>query len=555
MRDRNLRNTAAVSSFTRFASITLAIVLLPSCTYLKYSSVQANYARIQNATPGQVNLKHMLDRESFFVFGKTFDNTGRYTKASMAVAAYSSKYKAHERVDTMFFEGAGTHYGLNLPEGSYTFVAYADLNDDRVFDHTETVAVRDVEIGLDQRKERIAGHIDLQLTAAATVDWAQSLQRPASHIKAQSIFYPAGTIRSLDDPIFDTSMAVLGMYDPASFLEHAPTMFYAEHEDIAHKVPVIFVHGIGGSSRAFRTMVDQLDRDRYKAWYFYYPSGGDLDQFAALFYDIFLSGTVIPMGEMPMVVVAHSMGGLIVREALNKSKGIRRENRVALLATIATPFGGHPSAASGEKHGLIVLPAWRDLNPESEFIRQLYRNPLPASVNHQLLYAYQNTRTLKFGGNSDGVVPLSSQLHLQAQKQSHERLGFNSGHVDVLENQDLIDHLLEKIGAVKSVFPESHIQILLEGGFDLEPGAQYSPLTRHIVRYAGKYLALLVNGRVEPISPAQKRFVQAVSGAIPTSTDVEREFRVFMQQHHELIEAFLAARERAASPARAGIDR
>ena len=36
-----------------------------SCTYLKYTSVQSEYARIQKAEPGQVNVKHMLDRETF----------------------------------------------------------------------------------------------------------------------------------------------------------------------------------------------------------------------------------------------------------------------------------------------------------------------------------------------------------------------------------------------------------------------------------------------------------------------------------------------------------
>ena len=37
----------------------------------------------------------------------------------MAIAAYSNRFKENERVDTMFFSGSGTHYGLNLPEGSY----------------------------------------------------------------------------------------------------------------------------------------------------------------------------------------------------------------------------------------------------------------------------------------------------------------------------------------------------------------------------------------------------------------------------------------------------
>ena len=87
----------------------------------------------------------------------------------------------------------------------------------------------------------------------------------------------------LDDPIFDSSFSTLGMYDPASFLEQAPTAFYALEEDLGYKIPVVFVHGIAGSAREFENFVEHLDRVRYKPWFFHYPAGGDLDQLAELF--------------------------------------------------------------------------------------------------------------------------------------------------------------------------------------------------------------------------------------------------------------------------------
>ncbi len=72
-----------------------------------------------------------------------------------------------------------------------------------------------------------------------------------------------------------------------------------------------------------------------------------------------------------MIVVAHSMGGLVVREAINRYQGKSSENPIHLFVSMATPFGGHAAAAIGEKHGLIVLPSWRDLNPENSFIGNL----------------------------------------------------------------------------------------------------------------------------------------------------------------------------------------
>jgi pimeloyl-ACP methyl ester carboxylesterase len=164
------------------------------------------------------------------------------------------------------------------------------------------------------------------------------------------------------------------------------------------------------------------------------------------------------MNKMPMIIVAHSMGGLIVREALNKYDERLAENKVELFVSIATPFGGHPAAASGEKHGLIVLPAWRDVNPESRFIGELYRKPLPRSLNHQLIYAYQNPDILKISENSDGVVPLSSQLHPIAQKQSQGQFGFNNSHTSIHEDEEMIAYALNRIDEVKNFFPEEHLR-------------------------------------------------------------------------------------------------
>ena len=339
--------------------------------------------------------------------------------------------------------------------------------------------------------------------------------------------------------MFDENIATMGMYDPASFLEHAQTMFYALKEGVAHKIPVVFLHGIGGSASSFKTIIEHMDKDRYQAWFFYYPSGGDLDQLADFFYNIFLSGNVIPMGDMPMIVAAHSMGGLVVQEAFNKYQGKAKENKVELFVSIATPFGGHPAAASGEKHGLIVLPAWKDLNPTSRFIKELFRKPLPTHVNHQLLYAYNNSSTLKLGENSDGVVPLSSQLHPQAQRQSGNQFGFNNSHVDILEDEIMINHLLKSMAEVNNIFPDSHMKLLVNGGFDITLPDGYSPVTRHLISYAGKYLVLLMNGVIQPINSQQESFIRAIKGEISATRDVEKEFIQFIKEHPEMVNSAL----------------
>lgn len=504
-----------------------------SCTYLKYASVQAEYARIQNAEPGQLNAKHMLDRESYFVHGTSVDTDRRYAGIPKAIAAFSSKYKANERVETMFFEVSGSHYGLNLPEGRYDLLVLADLDGNDVFDQSEVVGRRSVEVNSVLVPDKVVGQVDVALAEPVPVTWTFSVDAPDTGGRIESLFYPSGTIRALDDPIFDSSFSTLGMYDPASFLEQAPIMFYALEEDLGYKIPVVYVHGIGGSAREFETFVETLDRSRYKPWFFHYPSGGDLDRLAELFYQVYFSGKVYQSGGMPIIVVAHSMGGLIVREAINKYEGKSRENQVHLFVTIATPFGGHAAAASGEKHGLIVLPSWRDLNPQNSFIKKLYRKPLPDFVHHELIHAYQNPGAIKIGENSDGVVALTSQLHPPAQRQASGQFGFDNTHTDVLESEEVGLHIQARMDIVKNAFPPAQLELLRQGGFDVELGDEYNPLTQYSIHHYGKYLMALGDGKLTTFHPEEERFIAVVRGEEKPRDDAERDWLKFLEEYPE----------------------
>jgi pimeloyl-ACP methyl ester carboxylesterase len=509
------------------------VFFLCSCTYLKYTSVQAEYTRIQNAEPGQLNVKHMIDRESYFVHGRSVDITGNYAGLPKAIAAFSSKYKTNERVDTMYFEVAGSHFGLNLPEGHYDLLVFADIDGNGAFESSEVVGKQSIELNDSIVTEKVLGQVDVQLTVPITVNWHVSIDVPDSGGRSESLFYPSGTIRKLDDPIFDRSFSTLGMYDPASFLEQAPTMFYALEEDLGYKIPVVFVHGIDGSAREFESFVGKLDRSHYKPWFFHYPSGGDLDQLAELFYQIFLSGKVHRQPDMPIIIVAHSMGGLVAREAINKYKGRKNENKVHLFVSIASPFGGHAAAAVGEKYGLIVLPSWRDLNPESPFIGNLYRKPLPDFVHHELIYAYQNPDTIKIGENSDGVVALTSQLHPPAQRQASGQFGFDNTHTDILDSEEVAAHIRTRMAMVKNAFPPPQLRLLRQGGYDVPLGEAYSPAAQHAIRSYGKYLMALTKGRLIPFHPEEERLIAVVNGESAPRNDAEEGWLRFISEHPE----------------------
>ena len=525
----NLQKTAAY----KLAFALCVVMFSCSCTYMKYVSVQSEYARIQSAEPGQVNLKHMLDKETYFIQGRAIDDTGSFSEFPKAVAAYSSKFKTNERVDTMYIGGVGDHYGLNLPEGKYDLLIFVDYDADGIFRASEVAAQKHILVDSSSAPDRVLGQVDFQLMKPVTVEWVAPFSWPGDREDTESLFFPSGALRHLDDPIFDSNMSTLGLYDPASFLEHAPAMFYALEEELPYKVPVVFVHGIAGSPREFEALAGKLDRNLYKPWFFYYPSGGDLDQLAALFYEIYLSGKVV-LGDMPLVIVAHSMGGLIVREAINKYRGKQNEKQLQLLITIATPFGGHEAAADGEKRGLIVLPSWRDLNPDSPFIANLYRNTLPDGVHHEMLYAFRNEGAIKLGENSDGVVALSSQLYPLAQQQSDEQFGFDSTHTEILQNDEAIAHILSKISNVKSIFPESHLQMLAQGGYDVPLGEDYTPRAKYMIHSIGVYVMALTKGTILPFHPEEEYFIEVLNGEQAPINELQTAWLKFIEEYPEL---------------------
>ena len=469
------------------------------------------------------------------MYGLIIDETNVEPGPPLSVAAYSDKYKKNELVDVTHFARVGTHYALNLPAGEYDLLVLTDKDQNKMLDQFEVVGRRQIDLSLESSEEKVLTNFDIGLSENINIDWEINIPMPEVADIQKSLFYPQGTIRNIDDPIFDTELATLGVYEPAAFLERAPTMFYALEEYRRYKIPVIFVHGIGGTVREFIPIIQQMDRDRYVPWFFYYPSGGELGQLAENFHRLFLSGKLFPKTEVPMIIVAHSMGGVVIREAFNLLLEKHSENQVALFITIASPLGGLPAAASGERHAPLVLPAWRNLNPDGLFIKKLYRKPLPESVDYRLLYAYDDPGRIKLGENSDGVVPLSSQLHPPAQKEASEQFGFNSSHTGVLKDPDAIQHIIKSIGKVKSTIPESHMKIYITGGYDVDLDDSYSDREKYVIRAGGKYLAALSSGKIDAVNQMQAHFVQVSQGKAEAQTIADTAWLKFVKDYPELI--------------------
>ena len=376
------------------------------------------------------------------VYGRFYrpeNDSGR----AFAVVALVNDRSGVQIVDRTDADRSG-YYSLYLPEGRYQLAAFADANGDRAFDSSECVWMSPPERPL---KVAQAGQIingpDMKDFSSVNCAVPVRFSSIASRGTASSRYYPPGCLRPLSDPIFDQEMAKTGLYDPSEFLKKANLYFYAPEEHIPGRTPVIFVHGIGGSPREFETIVKALDPEKFEPWFFYYPSGEDLDKMASVFYEIFLSGRVIDTRRNRPVICAHSMGGLVARAAINQYRRERNEGVLPLYISLCSPYGGNASAADGVKSAPVVLPAWEDVASGSVFVNSLFLDSLPDGMEFHLLFGYRNDGSFKTGDNSDGVISLSSQLRAEAQEQAVLVKGYNETHTGILEASDVIAELME----------------------------------------------------------------------------------------------------------------
>lgn len=512
-----------------WAIAVFALIASGGCSYLGTVVSQVDYSLTQAFAPQQRIYKHLLDQDTFFVFGQI--EAREVGAGPMAVVAISDRYQHSEVVDVSNLARPDSYYGLHLPPGEFELLAVRDLDGDGRFGPGEVFGSRRIVLADGAVPDRVAEGRDIALAAEPVAgSWQFAIPVAPQSAREESVIFPKGTLRSLDDPIFSESMASLGMYSPAAFLEAAPMMFYALEEESAYKVPVVFVHGIGGSARDFESIVARLDRRRFKPWFFHYPSGTDLGQSATMFYKLFLSGRVIPLGDMPLVIVAHSMGGLVVREAFNRRQENSGENRVARLITIASPLGGVPGARHAEG-APVVVPSWRNLSPDSDYVSGLYRRPLPDSLEYHLLFAYGDERSVRFGANSDGVIPLSSQLAGGAQHEATAQAGFDATHTGVLDDGLAIREIIRIVSEVRAPFPDDFIAMLMRGGFQVPLDARYSARERHYIRSIGVFMDAMASGRLQPIHPAQQQFVRVARGEAAPGSDVETAWLKFVADY------------------------
>ena len=241
------------------------------------------------------------------------------------------------------------------------------------------------------------------------------------------------------------------MWAPFDFVFNVrPGVYFLQAYDPT-KIPVLFVHGIQGTPLSFRFLIEHLDADTFQPWVAYYPSGASLS-LCAEYLSQMMDKLRLQYGMKRLVVVAHSMGGLVARGFILRYLEAAPQSAIPLYVTIATPWGGHKSAARGVRYAPAVVRSWYDMAPDSRYLRDIFyqdpdtvqrRRTFPRSLAHHLLFAF-NRHSASFGASDDQVVTVASQLRAEAQREAYRLYGFDLTHTSILEAPE-VAHLLNEI--------------------------------------------------------------------------------------------------------------
>jgi len=419
-----------------FVAIISASVLC-GCGYARMSFNKSHGER----WPSLSARKAANPERNFIVAGKMQLDPAR--RIPLAVVAVSDDLMSNELVD-MYMVNAPSHYSLYLPPGTYKLVVFADLNGNMKFHRSEMVGKYgdDGKLVLVGKEGGVVTgidiHIDLENPTDSGFRFHRRVRKRLSHISLDSI------TKSLGDPLFSERMGELGIYNPADFMRKVPSMLYTIEGD-NNKIPVVFVHGVGGTPANWKFISSRLDRDRFHPWFFYYPSGESLEKSAEVLYWILEEN--FPYEQV--VLVAHSMGGLVSRATLDMYARQRRSDYITTYISLSTPYNGVESAKMAVNNP-VSAPSWLNIAPSSDFLFQYSQNGLvPGHVDFHLFFAYGEGFAQQCG---DGTIDLQSQLPWHTQLLARGIFGFDVTHAGILTNEQVairLNAILKSVAAMK----------------------------------------------------------------------------------------------------------
>ena len=328
--------------------------------------------------------------------------------------------------------GADGKYIFHVIPDTYFIAAYMDTDNDEIYQLGEPASYLGIaDAGAMPREIRVNMGEKIvveSLTISGSIKSRVSEKTQWSYPKYDNNI---GRVVSLDDPIFHRENAAMGLWRPLDFINDIGGGLFFLQEFEEEKIPVLFIHGVNGTALDWKEVIASMDREKFQPWVLYYPSGGRLDMISN--YMVESINTLHNRHKIKQLyVIAHSMGGLLARSYIMKHTDGENTVKIALSMTINSPMKGMESAKSGVQYSPIVVPSWRDVAKDSEFIQRITQWTWPVDIPYHLIFSYES------GEGDDGVVSLESQIPLKLQAESERIYGFNSSHAGVLQDSDFL---------------------------------------------------------------------------------------------------------------------
>lgn len=331
---------------------------------------------------------------------------------------------------------------------TYYVGAFTDLNENKSYDEGEpgdyVKGITPVSLGDPNAQAKVLDltfRTDHKLPAGTTI----AIPKEDKELGRQ-LDLALGEVDSFDDPDFATDAGGSGLWRPLDFLTHnEPGIYFTEPYD-PNRIPVLLIYGIGGTPQDMRYLAEHFDHKHYQMWLFHYPSGIRLDRLSRSL----ANGLLIlkqRYGFTKCDVVAHSMGGLIARAAINQAVQIAGVNYIPKFVSISTPWGGHAAASAGIRRLKKPVPSWLDVAPESDFLKKTYATPLPKGTSHLLIYGSQKGGPFWLKGENDGVVTVQSETDPRIQKNAAKVIHLPYGHVDILSQPKTLNETERFLGS------------------------------------------------------------------------------------------------------------
>jgi pimeloyl-ACP methyl ester carboxylesterase len=324
----------------------------------------------------------------------------------------------------------------------YSVAVFSDLNGNGTYDGGEPAQiVRNIRPTPFAESSSRADLITLTLSTHNDLPRGQNIALPRENPKlGEALPVSLGKIANLDEPKFSVEVGEMSMWQPYKFIQEEGFGIYFLEPYSTTKVPVLFVYGIGGSPQDWRTILEKMDRKKYQPWFYQYPTGFHLDKSANA-----LANSLIVLkqrhGFQHMDVVAHSMGGLVARGAIQRAAILAKTNFVAHFISISTPWGGHELAKRGVKHMNYPVPSWQDMVPDSPYLKEILSKPLPVGTRYDLIFSYKSSGGFGLPDENDGVVSVQSQLLPQLQEEAASVFGLHEDHKEILNSGVTLRHI------------------------------------------------------------------------------------------------------------------